>query len=143
MTLIKRTNSPFSGFPSFFDDFFVRDWNETEMTSPQVNIRENDDQFTIEVAAPGMAKEDFKIELNHDVLTISTEKKESSEEKDEKGTFMRREFRYESFKRSFNLPKGTVNSDKISALYVDGILKIDLPKLDEVKPKPIRTIEIS
>ncbi len=138
----------FPTFPSFFDNFFTRDlmdWNNSNysgsnMTLPAVNIKENEDSYTIEVAAPGLTKEDFKVNLDRNRLVISSEK---SEEKNEsKDKYTRREFSYQSFQRSFTLPEGTVDGDKISAKYLDGILQINLPKREEVKPKPARTIDI-
>ena len=150
MTLMKRTSGLFPSIPSFFDDFLTRDvwnWGDTDMVSrgesmPAVNIQENDNEFAVEVAAPGMKKEDFKIELDNNVLTISSEKEHKDEQKDEAGNYCRREFKYASFSRSFTLPEGKVNVDKINAKYTDGVLNIHLPKKDEVKPKPLRTINI-
>ena len=150
MTLMKRTSGLFPNIPSFFDDFLTRDvlnWGDTDMVSrgesmPAVNIRENDNEYEVEVAAPGMKKDDFKIELDNNVLTISSEKEHKEEEKDEKGNFCRREFRYASFRRSFSLPERQVNVEKINAQYTDGVLHIHLPKREEVKPKPVRTINI-
>ncbi len=109
---------------------------------PAVNIMENDNEFQVEVAAPGMKKDDFKIELDNNVLVISSEREHKEEEKDEKGNYCRREFRYASFRRSFTLPEGKVNVDKINAKYTDGVLQIHLPKREEVKPKPLRSINI-
>ena len=151
MTLMKRSGSLFPSIPSFFDDFLTRDvWNlgDTDMVSrgesmPAVNISENENEYEVEVAAPGMKKGDFKIELDNNVLTISSEKEQQEEDKDEKGNYCRREFRFASFRRSFTLPEGKVNVDTIKAKYEDGVLHVHLPKRDEVKPKPLRTINIS
>lgn len=143
MKLIKRTYQPV--FPSLFDDFFTRDGFGPEIgwpalkTGPAVNIVERDDAFAIEVAAPGLAKEDFKIEVENDLLTISFEKKA---EKEEKGRYTKREFSYTSFSRSFTLPEGVVDADAIDARYENGVLHLNLPKREEVKPKPKRTIAI-
>lgn len=132
--------------PSLVDEFFGRnlldsvfDFN-TGVSTPSVNIVEGKDSFRIEVAAPGLSKEDFKIDLNNNVLTISSEKEEKKEEKDEQ--YMRREFSYTSFTRSFTLPL-TADTEKISANHKDGVLTIAIPKKDEAKEKPKRTINIS
>lgn len=145
MTLVKRNNSLFPSFSSIFDDFFTNDLalkNTSLATVPAVNIREDEDGFSVELAAPGKQKSDFQINLEHNVLTISSENKEEKEEKDEKGRYTRREFSYSSFQRSFVLPN-SVDGDKISATYNDGVLKIQIPKKEEVKKKPSRTIEIA
>ena len=148
MTLVKTSDRMFPMFPSFLDNFLSRDlmdWNNsnfssTNSTLPAVNIRENEESFTIEVAAPGLAKENFKVNLDRNRLVISSEQKEEKHESDKK--YSRREFSYQSFERSFSLPEGTVDGDKIAAKYTDGILVITLPKREEVKPKPAREIEI-
>ena len=147
MTLIRRSNSLFPSVPSFFDDFFTKDmfdWsnaNNSYGTSlPAVNIKEDDSNFEIEVAAPGLQKRDFKIEIENDVLTVSSEKDENSEVNED--NYKRREFKYASFKRTFTLPENKVNGDKVQANYVDGVLHIILPKKEEAKPKPVRTIKI-
>ncbi|MEM9855930.1 MAG: Hsp20/alpha crystallin family protein [Bacteroidota bacterium] len=142
MTLIRRTNNDL--FPTFFDDFFGRDMfnsgltNQVRSTTPAVNIREDDDAYHVELAAPGINKDDFKVELDNDLLTISYEKKE---EKKETGAYTKREFSYQSFSRSFNLPKSIENS-KIAARYTDGVLHLDIPKKEEAKQKPSRLIKI-
>lgn len=140
--LVKSTGIPV--FPTLLDDFF-RDWSttnfsETNTTLPAVNIKENDNQFTVEVAVPGMEKEDFQIDLDNNILTISSEKKTENEETNDKYT--RREYSYQSFKRSFTLPKNVVDSDKIAATYKNGELVIAIPKREEAKPKPARLIEV-
>jgi HSP20 family protein len=147
MTLIKRSNGLFPTVPSFFDDFFTRDLFDFSNTNniygssmPAVNIREDENQFEVEVAAPGLNKEDFKIEIENDVLSLSSEK-ETSEEGEEQN-YKRREFRYTSFKRTFTLPENVVDSEKIAASYKNGVLHVTLPKREEVKPKPARRIKI-
>jgi len=148
MTLVKTSERMFPTFPSFFDNWFSRDlmdWNNsnfssTNSTLPAVNIRETDESFLIEVAAPGLAKENFKLNLDRNRLTISSEQKTERNENDKK--YSSREFSYESFVRNFTLPEGSVDGDKITAKYTDGILLVTLPKRDEVKPKPAREIEI-
>jgi HSP20 family protein len=120
-------------FPGFFD-------NETRYTMPAVNITEGKDDYKIEVAAPGLNKEDFKVNFENNVLTVSSEKEEKNEEKDEK--VMRKEFSYYSFSRSFALPQ-TINAEKIKAIHKDGILQVFVPKREEAKEKPAREIKIS
>ncbi|MGV0996334.1 Hsp20/alpha crystallin family protein [Empedobacter falsenii] len=107
---------------------------------PAVNIKENEDSFEILLAAPGLNKEDFSIEIDENILKISSEFKQNEEVKDEK--FSRREFNFSSFKRAFTLPE-TVNEDKIEASYVNGILQLVLPKKEEALPKEKRSIQIS
>jgi HSP20 family protein len=149
MTLMKRSQNWYPTFPSFFDKFFegnLMDWNNsnfssTDTTLPAVNVKENNDAFMIEVAAPGMTKEDFNLNYDNGRLTISSERK--NEKKDEGENYTRREFSYQSFQRSFTVPENVISGDKISANYKDGILIINLPKREEVKPKPSREIKIS
>jgi HSP20 family protein len=132
--------------PALADDFFRSALlgdifnDEARFQSPAVNIAENDNDFNIEVAAPGFEKDDFKIHLDHNVLTISSEKETAPVEN--KPDFKRREFNYSSFKRSFSLPD-VINSEKISAVYKNGILSIQIPKREEAKVKPAREIEIA
>lgn len=147
MALIRRSNSLFPSVPSFFDDFFTRDvfdWSKTNTaygsSLPAVNIKEDDENFQVEVAVPGLSKDDFKVELENDVLTISSEKEVTNESNDE--NYKRREFSYAAFKRSFSLPENKVDGDKVKASYTDGVLYVTLPKKEEAKPKPVRTIKI-
>lgn len=147
MTLVRKYTD--NMYPSFLDNFFSRDWmdwsnsnfSRTNTTLPAVNVKETDDMFEIEVAAPGMKKDDFKIDLDNNRLTISSEKKE--EKADENENYTRKEFSYQSFSRSFTIPEAVVDGEKISAKYADGVLNIHLPKREEVKPKPARKIKIS
>jgi len=147
---MKRSNL-LPGIPSFFDDFFTRDISDWLLTNtaatgtslPAVNIVENNNEFQVEVAAPGMSKEDFNIEVDNNMLTISSEKHHEEEEKDDEGKYSRCEFRYASFRRSFSIPEDQVDLGKIKADYKDGLLHIHLPKKESVKPKPVRTIKIS
>ncbi|MCB2195861.1 MAG: Hsp20/alpha crystallin family protein [Bacteroidetes bacterium] len=132
--------------PSFTDDFFGKDFmadvfdSSVNKTIPEVNVIENAEAFKIEVAAPGLDKKDFKIDVNNNVLTISSEKE--AKNVDEKEKFIRREFSYSSFQRSFSLPE-SVDQDKINAKHKDGILMVEIPKRDEAKEKPKREIKIS
>ena len=107
---------------------------------PSVNIRETNDNYEVEVAAPGMDKKDFKITLDGNLLTISSFKQQSSEETEDRYT--RREFSYQSFQRSFQLPKDVVDQDKISARYENGLLNLSIPKKEEAKKAP-KLIEIA
>lgn len=110
------------------------------MSLPKVNIRETKDAYFVDMAVPGLKKSDFHIDLDNQVLSISTEMEENNEQ--ENDNFVRREFGYASFKRSFSLPE-TVNDDKIKAEYNDGVLSIHLPKKEEAIQKPARNIKIS
>lgn len=145
MNLVKRNNSNGDFFPSIMEEFFRPDWvggiqTPAHLTVPPVNIRETDMAFEVELSAPGKRKEDFNIEVDNDMLTISSEFKTENSEED--GKFTRREFSFSSFRRSFTLPE-TVKEDDIRASYENGILKINLPKREEALPKPRRAIEIS
>ncbi|HLS29815.1 MAG TPA: Hsp20/alpha crystallin family protein [Flavobacteriaceae bacterium] len=144
MSLARKDN----WLPAVFDDIFNQDWlSEIDRTQrigksvPAVNVKETDDNFVVEVAAPGMKKEDFSIELDNKMLTVSSEIKEEHVSENEDEQFTRKEFSYASFSRSFTLPESVDNS-KISADYADGVLKIDLPKREEAKTEAKRKIEI-
>jgi len=132
--------------PAFEDDFFGKDFladifdSSANKSIPEVNVIENAEEFKIDVAAPGLAKDDFKVDLHNNVLTISSEKEVRNLEEKEK--YVRREFSYSSFQRSFSLPD-SVNQEKISAQHKDGILTLVIPKRDEAKEKPKREIKIS
>ncbi|GJM28813.1 MAG: heat-shock protein [Cyclobacteriaceae bacterium] len=147
MTLMRRTNT-WPNLNTFFDDFLTGDffdnkWSNfsaTGTTVPAVNIVETKDDFQVEMAAPGMGKGDFNIELDNDMLTISSDKQDSKEEQE--SSYSRREFSYLSFKRSFHLPN-TVEAEKIKAKYQDGVLRLVIPKKEEAKTKPVRQISIS
>ena len=124
-------------FPAFFDDFF-KPWNEwagmsRAMTTPAVNVAENKNHFEVSVAAPGLKKSDFNIDVEGNMLTISCEKEERKEVKDEKDErYTRKEYNYSSFSRSFTLPEDVIK-DKIEAAYEDGVLRITLPKNEQAK----------
>lgn len=133
---LARTNDLM--IPSIFDEF-LRPWNDwfdggsyltRPITVPSVNIFESKDDFKLSLAAPGMKKSDFKIDVTGNLLTISSEKEEKKEEKEE--NYSREEYNYSSFSRSFTLPE-EVNKEKIDATYVDGVLKLVLPKKEEAK----------
>ncbi len=143
----KGTTTP--TVPSFLNEFFggdLMDWGMSnfagsDMTLPAVNVHEDDNEYTIEVAAPGLKKDDFKVDYQNGKLTISSEKQDEKKEEDE-GNVTRREFNYQSFQRTFNVPENMVKDEDIAAKYEDGILKVSLPKSDEAKPKPAKTIKI-
>jgi len=118
---------------------FLSNFN-TGMSLPAVNIKEDADNFVLELAVPGMKKSDFDIDVDNKILSISSEVK--TEDQTREDNYTRREFGYSSFKRTFTLPD-TVNSEKINAAYNDGILRLNLPKLEEAKDKPSRRIEIA
>ncbi len=132
--------------PNVLDDIFGNDWWSESLNSalastrPAVNIAETDQEYRVELAAPGLEKNDFKIDLHKNVLTISSEKEVRNEENNE--NFMRKEFSYNSFKRSFTLPE-TVNADKIKAEQANGILTVHIPKKPEAVEKGPRQISIS
>ncbi|HEX2936959.1 MAG TPA: Hsp20/alpha crystallin family protein [Bacteroidales bacterium] len=136
-----RTN-----WPRLADDFFGGDLlnnffdGYSGVKAPAVNIIEGKDDFRIEVAAPGLNKEDFNIQIDNNVLTISCEKENKIE--DGEGKYMRREFSYSTFKRSFTLPE-SIDADKITAQHKDGILNITVPKKEEAKVKPSKQIAIA
>ena len=147
MSLIKRNEA--NWLPSVFDDMFKTDWlggttnvNSIGTSIPAVNIQETEESFSVEVAAPGKTKEDFNIELENDVLTISSEDKKENETTEKNGRYTRKEFSYSTFKRAFSLPD-SVDSEKISAQYNNGVLEIMLPKREEAKVQAKRMIEIS
>lgn len=146
--LVRRKNHGFPTFAKVVNDIFNEDfvknldeslsvWNGSQ---PAVNVKEDADGFTLALAAPGYTKEDIEIKIDNDQLTISSDKKEAvSDNEGEK--FSRREFKYAAFKRSFTLPD-TVDATKIAANYENGILHLSIPKKEEAKPVPARTIKI-
>jgi len=143
MNLIRFNQHPVSLLSELMEDFdrnFFARTPETRGMVPAVNIRESEDNFVLDVAAPGLKKEDFKINLDNNVLTISSEQKNESEEKIEKYT--RKEFFFNAFSRSFTLPK-TIDLDKIRADYKDGVLSISLPKREDAKVAVNREIAIA
>jgi HSP20 family protein len=150
-TLVRTNGNLFPAIPSLLNNFFTDDWFDSSLanwkssgtTLPAVNVRETNDDFRIEVAAPGMKRDDFKVELDNNVLTISSQREDNREEKGSDGSYTRREFSYQSFQRSFTLPENKVEGDKIAARYVDGILQVTVPKMQEAKVKPAKQISVS
>ena len=137
MNLLKRQNPAFS---YLFDDFILNQgWGYQKDSLPAVNIITSEDQFDIELATPGNKKADFQIEVEDDVLIISSET--VSQSGDTETSYQRKEFGYNSFQRSFNIPE-SVNTDKISATYREGVLTVSLPKKEEALPQPKKLISI-
>lgn len=148
MTLIRKHES---SLPSIWNDLFERSLfshplnGHSEFTVPPVNISETDAGYLVELAAPGLKKDDFKINLDKNHMTISAEQSTSTEEdtenKAENAKYSKREFSYQSFSRSFTLPN-SANLEGINATYEDGVLKVSIAKKDEAKLNTVRTINI-
>jgi HSP20 family protein len=145
-TALRTNGNSFPTLPSLIEDFFNRNWMDTSSgnrimssTMPAVNIYEDNNAFQIEVAAPGLKRENFNIQLDNYALTISAERQDQKES----DRLKRREFFYGSFERTFALPENKVDGEKIEAKYVDGILHITVPKKEEARQKPARQISIS
>lgn len=152
-TLVKRDGL----FPSLisksvntlFDDFLTKDlfdWTDRNFASlgsnlPSVNLKETDSKIEVEMAAPGMKREDFKVEIDNNTLMISSEKEEEKEETRKKDNFIRKEFNYQSFYRSFYLPEN-VDENKIEATYKDGILHVLIAKKPGSEKKILKSIPI-
>lgn len=138
-TISRKSFRPFY-MPDFFENNFFPVISDRTSSLPAVNIRENEKSYLIDLAIPGMDKKDLKIDINEDVLTISSETKNETE--DSRNGFKRKEFSYSSFCRSFYIPEN-VERETIEATYKDGILEVTLPKLKEEKNKISREIKIS
>ncbi|MFZ9718559.1 MAG: Hsp20/alpha crystallin family protein [Chitinophagaceae bacterium] len=139
---------PFEKRMSMFDDFFSpwNEWFEADngffgrtLSVPAVNVEENKDHYMVSIAAPGLKKQDFKIDIEGNMLSISCEKEEKREEKEAK--YSRKEYNYSSFCRSFTIPD-EVRKEKIEAKYEDGILKLTMPRMHAVKPEAVQQIEV-
>ena len=132
MNLIRKQNT---WYPSIMDDFFNTNWNfevpNYSHSLPAVNIKEADKEFTLQIASPGLTKEDFEVSFEDNVLSIEVVKKNDAKENN--NDFTRFEFDYNSFKRSFTIPE-SVEINKIEASYLNGILNINLPKKKEAQP---------
>lgn len=144
---MSTVNKNLVSFPSFMNDLLKPDWfGGAEVLNnrmPAVNIKEDATSYMLELNVPGRKKDDFKIEVDNDVLTISSESKKevSKENENDSVKFTRREFAFTSFKRAFTLPE-TIDTEKIEAVYEDGILSFTLPKKEEALPKPKRLIAL-
>jgi HSP20 family protein len=138
-TITRRSFRPFY-MPNLFDDDFFSGLTSRVSSMPAVNIREDERNYFLDLAIPGIDKKDLKIDINEDVLTISSEKKSENEE--ERDGYKRKEFSYSSFCRSFYIPENA-NKEKIEANYKDGVLNVILPKHEEEKTKITREIKIS
>ncbi|GAB3560463.1 Hsp20/alpha crystallin family protein [Spirosoma fluminis] len=143
-TLVRYNNAP-----SFFNPFFgshaygrpvVTRFQNTNLNVPAVNVKETETAFQLELAAPGLKKEDVKVNVEHNKLTIAYKHEEKADETTEKYT--RHEFSYNAFERSFRLPKN-VNADQITAAYVDGILTVELPKIEVKEEKLVKEITVA
>lgn len=121
-----------------FDGYFSKLGLAAKM--PSANITENNEAYTIQLAAPGLEKKDFKIEFENNILTVSSQKEQETNE--DKDNYRRREFSYQSFSRSFELPQNS-DPDKIDAIYQDGILKLTLPKKEVSLPAPKKQIAVA
>lgn len=142
MTLARRNQN---WLPSIFNDFFDNDWMErTSATAPAINVKESKDEYLIEVAAPGMTKDDFNVHIEgDDSLVICMEKKNESKEEKKETRFLRREFSYSQFQQTMILPDD-VDKEKIEAKMENGVLHINLPKLSvEQQQKAKRVISIN
>jgi HSP20 family protein len=153
MTQLTKKNRTL--FPSPFTDFFTSErlmpdafdlskdlfnFNGETLFIPSANVVENEKNFTIEIAAPGLEKKDFKVEITNNILTVSSEQEE--EKKEEKKNYKRREFFYNSFSRSFSLPDNSL-PDKIDAKYDNGVLTLTLPKKEVTASKPVKEIKVN
>ncbi|AYN04129.1 MULTISPECIES: Hsp20/alpha crystallin family protein [unclassified Flavobacterium] len=150
MLSIRKNENNSQSLPSLLDDIFGRElfnwennnFSATSTTLPSVNVKETDNNFEVELAAPGMDKKDFKVTFDNDLLTISSSKKDEKETVED--NFTRREFSYQSFQRSFKLPNNVVDEENIKANYDNGLLHLVIPKKEEAKEnKAPRVIEIS
>lgn len=149
MGLIKFKHSTTPSFAGFFDDFLSSDlfddvnFYQKASWTPSVNIKENEKEFSLEMAIPGFSKENFEVNVENNILTISSAKKEEKEEKAAKENYVRREFHYSSFKRSFTLNEKSIDTDNIEARYENGILHISIPKKVVQVEKKNKTIAIA
>lgn len=148
-SLVKRSGfSPLAN--TIFDDFLSKDlmdWTDKNFSAmgsslPSVNLKETDKKIEVELAAPGLKKDDFKVEIDNHMLTISSEKKEEKEENRKKDNYYRKEFNYQSFCRSFSLPD-YADENSVKANYKDGILHVDITKKENPQKSSAKTIAIT
>lgn len=136
-----------SWLPAMFDDLFDNEWMKKNQTAPAINVMEGDKEYTVQIAAPGMTREDFNVHVDEEGnLVIAMEKKceskDDCKEKDKKCRYLRREFSYSKFQQTLILPED-VNKEGINATMSDGVLSIELPRIaPEVKAKTTKIIEI-
>ena len=146
MSLIKWNDvNRFPKLPSLLDNFFNSDISDFlgnwEGTVPSVNVSETSDDYRIEMAAPGMVKENLDVKIENELLVITGNQQEQKE--DHQNKYHRREFSYQSFQRSFHLPEG-IDIERIEATYKEGILSVRLPKKEEIKKRQeVKSISIS
>ena len=133
------TNDSLKSFLSS-DDFFNNDFLDEDSLMPAMNVKEHDKDFEIEFAAPGFSKKDFEVTIDDNMLNVCGEKQKETEEKEE--DYTRREFSYNSFKRSLKLPKSVNTDQDVKASYKNGILKLNLQKTEDAKEKPKKVIEV-
>jgi HSP20 family protein len=149
MLSIRKNENNIPALPGLFEDFLSRElfnwensnFSSTSTTVPSINIKETNENYEVEVAAPGLDKKDFNVSLDNNMLTISCTKSVSKEDKGENENYTRREFSYQSFQRSFELPN-VVDEDRINAHYDNGLLHLTIPKKEEAKQKEPKLIEI-
>jgi HSP20 family protein len=141
-------NWMFPKLPALFDDFFTRDFfdlpveSSSTVTQPAVNVHETSKAYEFEMAAPGLDKKDFKVELHDNTLVISAQRQNTSEERNDRGRTTRKEFSYQTFSRSFGLPAGQVDASGITARYTDGILYVTVPKTPQAMQR-VKEIKVS
>ena len=142
MLPVRRTTN--SWLPEIFNDFFDNSWMErTNYTAPAINVIENDKEYEVELAAPGLTKEDFKVHVDEENnLHIEMERKSENKEKEHHGRYLRREVSYEKFQQTLLLPDD-VEADRIEAKVENGVLNVHLPKMEKVeKPNPVKQIAV-
>ncbi len=125
------------------DEFFNDDFFEEDSLMPAMNVKETKDKLKVELAAPGFSKKDFEVTLDENILHISAEKKKEESEEDKETGYSRKEFSYNSFKRSLKLPVTISQDEEVKATYKDGILKISLNKIEDTKAIPTKKIEVA
>lgn len=140
---MNRKNKDSGLLPAFFNSY----WNDDFLNNffdggiPATNVVENKNEFKIQLSTPGLGKEDFKIEIDKNILTISAERETNREQKSDDETILRHEFGYTSFSRRFSIPEG-IDTENIKASQKDGILQIVLPKMEKAKEDKVKKIEI-
>ena len=146
MTLIKRNINNL--VPSLWNDLLEKEWPlmpglaTVHGTNAPVNVKENKDKFSLEILTPGYNKEDFKIDLDNNMLSVSVEKKNEGLDAKSEEKYTRKEFSFHSFSKVFTMPE-SVDTENMNATYNNGVLSIDIPKREEAKAKPIKNIKIS